>query len=88
MTMQSERKQFRAPANIDDQGCCVRWRTETAAPPAHYRAMLDLNAQVPCASHAELERVANIAKHECPVSKLLNAPITLSVQLEPNEVIP
>ena len=43
---------------------------------------LDLIAQVPCATQADLERVANIAKHECPVSKLLNAPITLSVKLE------
>jgi osmotically inducible protein OsmC len=43
---------------------------------------LDLKAHVPCAKQADLERVANIAKHECPVSKLLNAPITLSVKLE------
>ena len=43
---------------------------------------LDLKAHVPGASQADLERVANIAKHECPVSKLLNAPITLSVKLE------
>ncbi|PKO49330.1 MAG: OsmC family peroxiredoxin [Betaproteobacteria bacterium HGW-Betaproteobacteria-4] len=43
---------------------------------------LDLKASVPGASKADLERVANIAKHECPVSKLLNAPITLAVQLE------
>jgi chromate reductase len=28
------------------------------------------------------ESVAKIAQHECPVSKLLNAPITLSVKLE------
>jgi osmotically inducible protein OsmC len=43
---------------------------------------LDLKASVPGASQADLERVANIAKHECPISKLLNAPITLSVKLE------
>lgn len=43
---------------------------------------LDLKGKVPGANQADLERVAYIAKHECPVSKLLNAPITLSVQLE------
>jgi len=43
---------------------------------------LDLLASVPCADQAKLERVANIAKNECPVSKLFNAPITLSAKLE------
>lgn len=43
---------------------------------------LDLVARVPGANSAEVERVANIAKRECPVSKLFNAPITLSVRLE------
>lgn len=43
---------------------------------------LDLVANVPKADLTELKRVANIAKHECPVSKLFNAPITLSVKLE------
>lgn len=43
---------------------------------------LDLVARVPGADTAALERVANIAKQECPVSKLMNARITLSVKLE------
>ncbi len=43
---------------------------------------LDLVAKVPGADTAALERVANIAKLECPVSKLMNARITLTVKLE------
>lgn len=43
---------------------------------------LDLLAKVPGADQSNLERVANIAKRECPVSKLFNAPITLSAKLE------
>ena len=43
---------------------------------------LDLLASVPGADQSNLERVANIAKRECPVSKLFNAPITLSAKLE------
>jgi osmotically inducible protein OsmC len=43
---------------------------------------LDLVANIPGASQEELERVANIAKQGCPVSKVLNATITLSTKLE------
>jgi len=43
---------------------------------------LDLLASVPGADQSNLERVANIAKCECPVSKLFNVPITLSAKLE------
>lgn len=43
---------------------------------------LELVANVPGADQASLERIANIAKRECPVSKLFNAPITLSAKLE------
>jgi len=43
---------------------------------------LDLVANVPGASQENLERVANIAKQGCPVSKVLNATITLSAKLE------
>jgi lipoyl-dependent peroxiredoxin len=43
---------------------------------------LDLVARVPGADLATVERIANIAKQECPVSKLMNARITLSVKLE------
>lgn len=43
---------------------------------------LDLLASVPGSDQRNLERVANIAKRECPVSKLFNAPITLSAKLE------
>jgi len=43
---------------------------------------LDLLATIPGADQSNLERVANIAKRECPVSKLLNTRITLSAKLE------
>jgi len=43
---------------------------------------LDLVANIPGASLDKLERVANIAKQGCPVSKVLNATITLSTKLE------
>jgi osmotically inducible protein OsmC len=43
---------------------------------------LDLLANVPGADQASLERSANTAKADCPVSKLLNATITLSAKLE------
>lgn len=43
---------------------------------------LDLLARIPGADSADLERIANIAKAECPVSKLLNATITLGAKLD------
>jgi len=43
---------------------------------------LDLVANIPGSSQENLERVANIAKQGCPVSKVLNATITLSAKLE------
>ena len=43
---------------------------------------LDLLASVPGSDQRNLERVAIIAKRECPVSKLYNVPITLSAKLE------
>ena len=43
---------------------------------------LDLVANIPGADQASFERIANVAKAECPVSKLLNATITLSAKLE------
>jgi len=43
---------------------------------------LDLVANIPGASQENLERIANIAKLGCPVSKVLNATITLSTKLE------
>lgn len=46
---------------------------------------LDLRATVPGADLATVEKVANVAKRECPVSKLFNAPITLAVNLEADE---
>jgi osmotically inducible protein OsmC len=42
---------------------------------------LDLTAKVPGASQAKLEELAAKAKTGCPVSKLLNAKITLDVNL-------
>ena len=43
---------------------------------------LDLVANIPGADQASFEQIANAAKTECPVSKLLNATITLSSKLE------
>lgn len=43
---------------------------------------LDLVAQIPGANQAEFEKVALDAKQHCPVSKLLNATITLDARLE------
>lgn len=43
---------------------------------------LDLVAKIPGASQEEFDKAANTAKENCPVSKLLNAEITLSSRLE------
>ena len=43
---------------------------------------LDLVAKIPGASQEDFDKAANTAKENCPVSKLLNAEITLSSKLE------
>jgi osmotically inducible protein OsmC len=43
---------------------------------------LDLVAKIPGASQEAFDKAANTAKANCPVSKLLNADITLSARLE------
>ncbi|MDB5840575.1 MAG: osmC [Herminiimonas sp.] len=43
---------------------------------------LDLTAKIPGANQAAFEAAANKAKAGCPVSKLLNAKITLDAKLE------
>jgi osmotically inducible protein OsmC len=43
---------------------------------------LDLVAQIPGASKEAFEAAANRAKENCPVSKLLNAKITMDARLE------
>ena len=43
---------------------------------------LDLVAKIPGASQEAFDKAANTAKENCPVSKLLNAEITLSARLE------
>ena len=43
---------------------------------------LDLTAQVPGVDQAKFEEIANDAKANCPVSRVLNATITLSAKLE------
>ena len=43
---------------------------------------LDLVAKIPGASQEAFDQAANTAKENCPVSKLLNANITLSSRLE------
>lgn len=42
---------------------------------------LDLKGKVPNISAEEFEKIANKAKEICPISKLLNTTITLSVEL-------
>lgn len=44
---------------------------------------LDLSAKVPGADRAAFDTAANNAKTGCPISKLLNAEISLSAVLEP-----
>ena len=43
---------------------------------------LDVNAKVPGADQAAFEKAANAAKEGCPVSKVLNANITMDAKLE------
>ncbi len=43
---------------------------------------LDLVAKIPGASQEAFDKAANDAKENCPVSKLLNATITLNAKLE------
>lgn len=43
---------------------------------------LDLVAKIPGTDQASFEKIANQAKVECPVSKVLNAKITLAARLE------
>jgi osmotically inducible protein OsmC len=43
---------------------------------------LDLVGTIPGASAADFDKIAKLAKVECPVSKLLNAKITLTAKLE------
>ena len=43
---------------------------------------LDLTARVPGAGRAAIEPAANRAKAGCPISRLLNAPITMEAILE------
>lgn len=43
---------------------------------------LDVTARIPGADPAKFEQAANAAKAGCPVSKLLNAKITMTAKLE------
>lgn len=43
---------------------------------------LDVTAKVPGADQAAFEKAANAAKEGCPVSKVLNAKITMAAKLE------
>jgi len=44
---------------------------------------LDLTAKIPGADRQAFEQAANKAKAGCPVSKVLNAPITMDAKLKP-----
>ncbi|WP_066775517.1 OsmC family protein [Sphingomonas sp. CCH5-D11] len=46
------------------------------------KSALDLHAKVPRISQDDFDRIAAEAKKNCPVSKLLNAEITLSTTLD------
>ena len=43
---------------------------------------LDVSARVPGGDKAAFDTAANAAKTGCPISKLLNAPITMEARLE------
>ncbi|HZP85853.1 MAG TPA: OsmC family protein [Burkholderiales bacterium] len=43
---------------------------------------LDVRARIPGADRSAFDKAANEAKSGCPVSKVLNAPITMNAQLE------
>lgn len=47
------------------------------------KSHLDVVAKVPGADKAKFDELANKAKAGCPVSKLLNATITMTAKLEP-----
>lgn len=49
---------------------------------------LDVNANVPNATTDQIQRAANLAKENCPVSKLINANITMNLQLPENTYQP
>ena len=45
------------------------------------RIHLDMNAKIPGIDDAEFQKIANGAKEGCPVSKVLNAEITMDAKL-------
>lgn len=54
---------------------------KTEAGPTITQVALQLQARVPGADEAKLQEIALQAKAGCPISRLLNADITLTVQL-------
>ncbi|MCZ7656710.1 MAG: OsmC family protein [Xanthobacteraceae bacterium] len=67
-----ERLETRADLTIAQEG--GGWRITTV--------VLDLKAKVPGISRDEFQKLADGAKANCPVSKVLNADITLKAELE------
>lgn len=67
-----ERLETRADLTIAQEG--GGWRISTV--------VLDLKAKVPGISRDEFQKLADGAKANCPVSKVLNADITLKAELE------
>lgn len=49
---------------------------------------LTVSAQIPDATEAQFAEAADVAKQNCPISKLLNAPITLEKKLLHSPVTP
>lgn len=70
--MEPESIDTRATVKLEKQG------DDFAIPSIH----LDLAARVPGADRAKFEEIANAVKDGCPVSKLVNADITLSSRLQ------
>jgi osmotically inducible protein OsmC len=67
-----ERLETNATVSIVQEG--GGWRIDAVA--------LDLKAKVPGISRDEFQKLADAAKANCPVSKVLNAAITLKTTLE------
>jgi osmotically inducible protein OsmC len=55
----------------------------TDAGPTVTKIHLDVKVQAPGADQAAFEEAANNAKKNCPISRLLNAEITMDAQLNP-----
>jgi osmotically inducible protein OsmC len=65
---------IRANATVTLEKIATGWTVTTSH--------LDLTAKIPGADKAKFDTAANNAKQGCPISKLLNATITMDAKLE------